>query len=205
MSGGRVIAGMVPGYLAGEFSALGVALADRGPLLDEALAAMKAAWTGEPVFMTSSRWKANGNVMLPRPCRQPHPPIWIGGNSLGAIRRAARFGQGWMPFPAQPGSESSAVRTAAITSLADLRERIGVLRAETKAAGRTDTIDVSMTPFTHQHHPRGRENYDPPALLDEAQQLSEIGVTWLSLKARSPSRKELLKNIERFAKDVIRR
>jgi probable F420-dependent oxidoreductase len=204
MSGGRVIAGVVPGYLAGEFAALGVPLAERGSRLDEALVAMKAAWTGEPVFMTSSRWKADGNVMRPRPYQQPHPPIWVGGNSLGAIRRVARFGQGWMPFPAQPG-ESSVVRTAPMNSIESLRERIGLLRAELKAAGRTDTVDVCMTPFTHQHHPRGRENYDPPVLLDEAQSLAEIGVTWLSLKARSPNRKELLRNIERFGRDVIRK
>jgi probable F420-dependent oxidoreductase len=202
MSGGRVIAGIAPGYLAGEFEALGASLDDRAALLDEAIPAMKAAWTGEPVHLESPRWAARGNVMLPRPRQRPHPPIWIGGNSRAAIRRVVHHAQGWMPFPAKP-NEAAAVRTASITSIGDLRARIDVLRAEADAAGRTEPIDICMTPFTHQHHPRGQENYDPPVLLDEAERLADIGVTWLSVKLRSPSRGVFLDYVERFGKEVI--
>ncbi|HEV8296524.1 MAG TPA: TIGR03619 family F420-dependent LLM class oxidoreductase [Acidimicrobiales bacterium] len=202
MSGGRVIAGLAPGYLAGEFDALGVRLEDRAELLDEAIPAMKAAWTGEAVHLESSRWVARGNVMLPRPHQRPHPPIWIGGNSRAAIRRVVHHAQGWMPFPAKP-NEATAVRTASITSIDDLRVRIDALRAEADAIGRTEPIDICMTPFTHQHHPRGQENYDPPVLRDEAEQLAELGVTWLSVKLRSPDRGVFLDYIERFGKEVI--
>jgi probable F420-dependent oxidoreductase len=202
LSGGRVIAGVAPGYLAGEFEALGVPLTNRGRLLDEALVAMKQAWTGEPVHMEGSGWAASGNVMLPRPRQQPHPPIWIGGNSKAALHRVAHHAQGWMPFPAQP-NEAAAVRTASITSIDDLRARIDLLRAEAEAIGRTEPIDICMTPFTHQHHPRGKENYDPPVLLDEAARLAAIGVTWLSVKLRSPDRATYLDYIERFGKEVI--
>jgi probable F420-dependent oxidoreductase len=202
MSGGRVIAGVAPGYLAGEFAALGVALEDRGSLLDEALVAWKAAWTGEPVTMESGRWSASNNVMLPRPVQRPHPPIWIGGNSKAALRRVAEHAQGWMPFPAKP-NEAIAVRTASITSIDDLAARIQILRRSLDELGRTDPIDICMTPFTHQHHPRGQENYDPPVLLDEVEELAAIGVTWLSVKLRSPDRATLLDYIERFGKDVI--
>jgi alkanesulfonate monooxygenase SsuD/methylene tetrahydromethanopterin reductase-like flavin-dependent oxidoreductase (luciferase family) len=202
MSGGRVIAGLAPGYLAGEFAALGVALEERGALLDEAITAMKQAWTGEPVHLESTRWAARGNVMLPRPHQRPHPPIWIGGNSRAALERVAREAQGWMPFPAQP-NEAAAVRTASITSIDDLRARIDVLRHAMAALGRTDPIDICMTPFTHQHHPRGRENYDPPVLRAEAGQLAAIGVTWLSVKLRSPDRSTFLDYVQRFSDEVI--
>jgi hypothetical protein len=107
-----------------------------------------------------------------------------------------------MPFPAQP-NEAAAVRTASITSIDDLRARIDLLRAEAEAFGRTEPIDICMTPFTHQHHPRGKENYDPPVLLDEAARLAAIGVTWLSVKLRSPDRATYLDYIERFGKEVI--
>jgi probable F420-dependent oxidoreductase len=204
ISGGRVIAGVAAGYMAGELAALGAKVEERAQLLDENLAAMIAAWSGEPVHMESPRgaWVANGNRLAPRPPQRPHPPIWIGGNSRAAIKRVARFGQGWMPFPAKP-NESGAVRTAAMTSLKDLRARIGILKEEMAAAGRTDTFDICMTPFCHQHHPRGNEPYDPPALKEEVAQLTEMGVTWISLAARAPDRKTFLKNIERYNKDFI--
>jgi probable F420-dependent oxidoreductase len=202
LSGGRVIAGMAAGYMMGEFSALGVPFEQRGERFDEALVAMKAAWTGEPVELTSPRWEAHGNVMRPTPAQRPNLPIWIGGNSRAAIRRAARHGQGWIPFPAQP-HEAAAVRTAALTSVDDLAERMALLRKETAAAGRDDALEVCMTPFSHQHHPRGHENYDPPVLRAEAEQLAALGVTWLSIKLRSPDRASLLVGIGRFGEEII--
>jgi probable F420-dependent oxidoreductase len=202
-SGGRVIAGIVPGYLAGEFAALGVSLDDRNALMEEGVAAMKAAWSGEPVHMKSGRWRAQGNVMRPKPHQQPHPPVWLGGNSLAAVRRAARHGQGWMAFPTTP-QEASVVRTAAVTSIGDLTSRIALLREEAEAAGRNQQIDVCMTPFTHQHHPRGQERYEPAVLLEEAERLAEIGVTWLTVKARSPDRATFLENIQRWGEEVLR-
>jgi probable F420-dependent oxidoreductase len=202
LSGGRVIAGMVPGYLEGEFTALGVPLAERAERLEEAVVAMKQAWTGEPVHFESPRFAARGNVMLPRPVSRPHPPIWIGGNSRGAIRRAVAHAQGWMPFPVGPG-EAKVVRTASIAGIPDLAARLRLLREEAAAQAK-GALDVCLTPFTHPHHPRGQERLDPPRLRDEIAELAPLGVTWLSIKLRAPDRPTLIANIERFGKEVIR-
>jgi probable F420-dependent oxidoreductase len=202
MSGGRVILGMVPGYLEGEFAALGVPLAERALRFEEAIVAMKRAWTGEPVELESPRFSARGNVMLPRPAARPHPPIWIGGNSRAAIGRAVAHGQGWMPFPVGP-AEAKIVRTAPIDGIAGLEARIALLRAEAKTRGRSEPLDICLTPFTHPHHPRGQERLDPPQLRDEIAQLAPLGVTWLSIKLRAPDQATLLANIERFGKEVI--
>jgi probable F420-dependent oxidoreductase len=199
---GRVILGMAPGYLEGEFAALGVPLAERAERFDEALAAMKRAWSGEPVELESPRFAARGNVMLPRPASRPHPPIWIGGNSRAAIRRAVAHAQGWMPFPVGP-AEAKIVRTAPIAGIADLEARIGLLHAEAAARARSEPLDVCLTPFTHPQHPRGQERLDPPQLRDEIAALAPLGVTWLSIKLRSPDLPTLLANIERFGKEVI--
>jgi len=200
---GRLILGMAAGYLEGEFAALGVPLSERALRFDEALVAMKRAWTGEPVELESPRFAARGNSMLPRPASRPHPPIWIGGNSRAAIRRAATHGQGWMPFPVGP-AEAKIVRTAALDGIPALAERLELLRAETRALGRSEPLDVCLTPFTHPHHPRGQERLDPPQLREEIAQLEPLGVTWLSIKLRAPDHATLLANIERFGKEVIR-
>jgi len=202
MSNGRVIAGVVAGYLAGEFAALGASLEKRAAHFDEALVAMKAAWTGEPVNMTGDGWVAQNNVMLPRPVQRPHPPFWIGGNAKVTIKRVVQHGQGWMPFPTKP-EQSQAVRTPVLASIADLKKLIELLHAELKAAGRTDHVDICMVPFTHPMVPRGNEPYDGPLMRDEAAQMKEIGVTWLSVAAGSANLKTLLKNIERWGKEVI--
>jgi probable F420-dependent oxidoreductase len=204
MSRGRVILGVAPGYLEGEFAALGASLADRAEVLDESLAAMQAAWTGELVTLDSPRWTVPGNVMRPRPVSRPHPPIWVGGNSRGSIRRAATLGDGWMPFPATP-AEARVVRTASITDHEQLAARMAVLHEERAAAGRTTPFDVCVTPFTHQHHPRGDERYDPPVLVEEAHQLADLGVTWLSVALRAPDRAAFLANAARFGEEVIAR
>ena len=78
---------------------------------------------------------------------------------MAQYNHIAAHGFFWMPFPAQP-KEGQAVRTAPMLSIDDLRARIALLKSELKAAGRTDTVDICMTPFTHQHHPRGKENYE---------------------------------------------
>ena len=118
------------------------------------------------------------------------------------VSRAEQHGQGWMPFPVGP-AEAKTVRTAPIADVADLETRIGLLRAEARARGRREPLDICLTPFTHPHHPRGQERLDPPQLRDEIAQLAPLGVTWLSIKLRAPDRTTLLANIERFGKEVI--
>jgi probable F420-dependent oxidoreductase len=200
LSGGRVILGVAAGYLAGEFDALGAPYKDRGAALDAALAAMTRAWAGQEVVADGDGWAAKGNVMLPRPSAAPHPPIWIGGNSRAARRRAAAVGQGWSPFPARRGM-AAATGTAPLDGPDALRRGIAELRSEAQRHGRTEPLDVCMTPFSHPHH---RPALDPARLLDEAAELAALGVTWLSIRLPSPSRAEFLRYVERFGEQVIR-
>lgn len=199
LSGGRVILGVAAGYLAPEFAALGAPFSGRGAALDEALAAMKRAWSGEPVTAEGPGWSAAGNVMLPAPASVPHPPIWIGGNSRAARARAVASGQGWSPFPAPPGL-ARAVRTAPMRDIGDLREAIAGLRAEAGRQGRTEPLEVCAVPFSHPHW---RARLDPPALLAEAAELADLGVTWLSVRLAAPSRAAFVANVGRFGREVI--
>jgi len=98
LSGGRLILGVGAGWARQEFEALGVDFERRGAITSEYLAAIKTAWT-EDVATFRGRFVAFENVhTAPRPARRPHPPIWVGGGSDAALRRAARYGDAWHPI-----------------------------------------------------------------------------------------------------------
>jgi len=183
-SRGRVILGVAVGYLEAEFDGLGVPFTERGRQLDESLWAMKATWADE----------TPDNVVTPRCAQQPHPPIWAGGNSAAAIRRAIAHGDGWSPFPASPRT-AAAVDTASMTDTAMLANAITRLHERTEEAGRTDRLDVCFTPFSHPGH---KDVVDPAAFVAEAHELAEIGVTWLAFHLPAPSIAEFCDTVAAF-------
>src|SRR4051812_23224944 len=85
LSGGRLVLGVGVGWARQEFAALGVPFERRGRLTDEALATVRAAWADEADYAG------------------PPVPIWVGGHSAAALRRAVRYGDGWHPLRFRPG------------------------------------------------------------------------------------------------------
>jgi alkanesulfonate monooxygenase SsuD/methylene tetrahydromethanopterin reductase-like flavin-dependent oxidoreductase (luciferase family) len=85
LSGGRLVLGVGVGWAREEFGALGVPFRDRGRLTDEHLLAIRAAWQDDTDY------------------RGGHIPLWIGGNSDAALRRAVRLGDAWHPLRFTPG------------------------------------------------------------------------------------------------------
>jgi probable F420-dependent oxidoreductase len=96
LSGGRAILGVGAGHLKGEFAALGLPFDERGRLLDEAIDAVRAALADEFPSHEGPRWRFGELGQRPRPARSPLP-IWVGGSSRPAMRRAAERGDGWLP------------------------------------------------------------------------------------------------------------
>ena len=170
LSGGRVILGVAPGYLKPEFAALGVDFDERNELTDEAIDVMRRVWSEDEVVAEGRHFRTRGTTMAPRPVQQPYPPIWVGGNSTAAIRRAAERGQGWVPFP-NPGGLTSRVRTPELSNLDELARRMQILRDHAAEIGRTDPIDVCFSPFAE----------GAAATLEELHELAALGVTWAVL------------------------
>lgn len=169
ISGGRVILGVAVGYLEAEFAALGVPFGDRAARFDEAVGTMRAAWTDG----------LGTTVVGPHPVQQSGPPLWVGGNSTAAMRRAIAVGAGWSPFPARSAT-AAAVGTAPIVDLDALAAAIVRFRQLAVAADRDpEAYDICFTPFSHPAH---REVIDPDALVTEARELAAIGVTWCALR-----------------------
>jgi|DewCreStandDraft_2_1066082.scaffolds.fasta_scaffold01193_11 probable F420-dependent oxidoreductase len=103
LSGGRLILGVgVGGEYPPEFEALGIPLAERGARADEALRILKLLWAGEPVSFEGRFYRLPGVRLDPPPAQAGGPPVWVGGRSRAARRRAARLGDGWFPYLIDP-------------------------------------------------------------------------------------------------------
>jgi probable F420-dependent oxidoreductase len=102
MSSGRIIASFGVGWLQKEFEILGVPFHERGRMSDEYLAAIIALWTqDDPVF--EGKYVSFRDVAFePKPVQKPHLPIWMGGDSDAALKRAAKFASGWFAFLTKP-------------------------------------------------------------------------------------------------------
>lgn len=84
LSHGRVEAIFGGGYVPEEFAMFGVDPHDRGKLIEEGVTAIKSAWTGKPF-----EYRGRSVCITPTPLQQPRPPIWLGGSTQAAARRAA--------------------------------------------------------------------------------------------------------------------
>jgi probable F420-dependent oxidoreductase len=98
LSGGRLLFGIGVGWAQQEFAALGVPFHRRGALTDEYLAALKTLWTNDVASFQGHYVAFSAVHTAPRPVRTPHPPIWVGGGSDAAMRRAVQHGDAWHPI-----------------------------------------------------------------------------------------------------------
>jgi probable F420-dependent oxidoreductase len=94
LSSGRVVAGVASGWLEAEFRALGVSFEQRGAYTDEAIALMRAMWSAAVPDFHGKFFNVSGMRFGPRPAAGTIP-IWVGGISRRAIRRAVELGDGW--------------------------------------------------------------------------------------------------------------
>jgi probable F420-dependent oxidoreductase len=199
LSDGRMILGVGVGYMRGEYAALGVEFEARGALTDEALQTMKLAWSGESVVREAATFNAVGNLPRPLPVQQPHPPIWVGGNSERALRRAAEQCDGWAPFFAS-GALAATTRTDELVGLEDLKVKIDVLQDHLARVGRTRPFDICGQP------PVGFKDCTPAeaqAFVDFAGGLGELGVNWLVAGVPHPSRSAYVDNVQWLSEEVL--
>ncbi|MBX6377770.1 MAG: LLM class flavin-dependent oxidoreductase [Clostridia bacterium] len=110
MSGGRLIVGVgIGGENPREVEASGIRMTERGKRVDEALALMKRLWTEDDVTHRGAFYTCAGVTIEPKPIQRPGPPILIGGRSEAALRRAARFGDGWMGYVHGPSGFAACI------------------------------------------------------------------------------------------------
>ena len=110
LSEGRLILGTGVGWMEGEFDAMGVPFGDRGARTDDIINILRACWSEDPIAYEPTVVTAalKGIRTLPQPGRRI--PVWIGGNSAPALRRAKALGDGWHGTRVPP-EEAAAIVT----------------------------------------------------------------------------------------------
>ena len=103
LSKGRLVVGVGAGWMREEFVALELPpFEERGAVTDEYIRAYKELWTSDNPTFEGKYCRFSDITFLPKPVQQPHPPIWVGGESRAAIRRAGQQGDAWYPISSNP-------------------------------------------------------------------------------------------------------
>jgi probable F420-dependent oxidoreductase len=180
MSSGRAICGVAAGYLEAEFAILGAEFHRRGALTDEWIEALKAAWSDEWVEFKGEFFNASDVAIAPRPSRRP--PIWIGGNSMRALRRAVEHADGWTPFRCSPDEMKTAL-------------------------ARHDLPDGFSTaiPLRHGVYADGDAHLDVDSILRQVDAYRDAGATHIKVGFKGPTLAGYLGALEEFASKVIAR
>jgi probable F420-dependent oxidoreductase len=213
LSGGRVVFGIGAGWSREEFAALGANYAERGPVTDEYLRVILELWTNpEPVFEGSYVTLRDVSAE-PRPLRQPHPPILVGGYGKKAIRRAVAMGEGWLP----DGMTLPALQQA-IGFMRETAERAGrdpatltvALRTGLHLAGASSTMsaDDHPTPWEQSASFTGAAERQPfhgttEQVVDDIHEAEHIGVEHLIFECPVQFGDERFDTLEAFAADVM--
>ncbi|MYT31067.1 MULTISPECIES: TIGR03619 family F420-dependent LLM class oxidoreductase [unclassified Streptomyces] len=194
LSGGRLILGVGAGHVREEFEALGVDFARRGAVLDEAIDALKAA-LGEEGFpeFKGERFAFGGLGQGPRPVQAPRPPVWVGGSSPAAVRRAAVRGDGWLP----QGDRRE-----------ELPGQIGRLRRMREEAGIAEPIEIgAIAEPVYVGEPGwdvGRRTLvgAPERIAASLREYGAMGVRQIQVRFRSRDRSELVEQMAAFGAEV---
>ena len=111
-SNGRYMFGVgIGGEFPKEFEACGVPVNQRGARTNEALDVITKLWTQENVSYQGRFTTLNEVTIAPAPTQKPHPPIWVAGRQDSAMKRAAQYANGWLPYMFTPEQLHASLET----------------------------------------------------------------------------------------------
>jgi probable F420-dependent oxidoreductase len=203
LSHGRLILGAGVGWLKEEFEALGAPPFDeRGQVTDEYLRLMRQVWTTDPVTFEGRYCKVRRVHALPKPAQPGGIPIWIGGHTDAAMRRAARLGDGWHPIGLRP---------PALLHPDEYAARVKQLYGYAQQAGRDPkAITLSFRAPMEVRGPRDpapggdRPMFQGTAaeVVADIRRYQALGVTHFIFDPVRPDLAKVLASMQRFANDV---
>ena len=200
LSEGRFILGAGVGWMEEEFKALGLdTFAQRGAVTDEYIQLFKELWTKDNPEFQGEHYQLSESGFQPKPVQKPYPPIWIGGHTNPAIRRAAKYGDGWMPIGLRP---------PAILEPEELAEKIARLRRLTMEAGRPeDAVSLCFsTGVTFDDSPgatRRMMSGRAEQIAADLRQYQDLGIRNFILGFAGDSVAAVDEAMEQFSKQVM--
>ena len=174
LAGGRLIAGVGVGWCEGEYRFLNADFKRRGKLMDEYIAILRELWTADNP-QHSGTYAFSDAVFIPKTIHTP--PIWIGGESNAAVRRAAAIGDGWQPN--DRGLDEFAAKVA------DLRRY---------SAGRAVTVSIRT---------RVQMQDGAQAIIDRLKRYQEAGLEYPVISFPHETLDDLTAQINAFGRDVM--
>lgn len=196
LSRGRIDLGIGVAITEDEFENLGVDFKSRGRRCDDALAALKTLWTEETPTHSGEFYSYAGLKFSPKPKQSPHPPILVGGGSPAALRRTARFGDGWHALRQTPSQ---------------IRAALATLKQMTEAQGRDPgalRISISI-PVAFDAPASRRAPDDHTALKGKASDLAatigayrDAGVDEMVMSLGSDAKSAHVEMLERLSQEV---
>ena len=206
LSGGRLIVGCGVGWMREEFEALGAPPFDeRGAVADEYIRAFRELWTSDSPTFEGSYVRFSDVLFEPKSSQEPHPPIWIGGESPRALKRAARLGDGWYPIGTNPRHPVGTAR--------QLSESLGRLRQYAEGAGR-DPSDIEIAysavwldDLQARALPGGESRAfagTPEQVASDIRTFEQLGVRNLMMGFQGRTLAETIERMQRFMEEVAR-
>ncbi|MGW2650300.1 TIGR03619 family F420-dependent LLM class oxidoreductase [Streptomyces sp. NPDC001393] len=176
VSGGRFILCVAVGWKTDDFDAIGVPFRERGARTDDSLAAAKALWTQRPADFDGTFTTLRGARLGMPPATPGGPPVWVGGHSDAALRRALRFGDGWY------------ASSLTADELTDMRRRLREVAADPADADRLTIASVQfLSPpgfpgeVPSERRPLGGRKPSAASVVDDLGRLAEAGLTVCTL------------------------
>ena len=195
LSGGRVILGAGVGWMPEEFAALGASYEHRGGVTDEYIQIFRELCTADKPSFEGKHYQIANLGFFPKPMQKPHPPVWIGGYTPAALRRAVRLGDGWHPSNLLPEA---------------LAEKAITLRRLCAEAGRDPTsLTISTRVNNVAFGDRGDTTGRPTPLSGTAQHMidtikryADAGVQHIVLGIRGHDAETMIATARRFVDEV---
>ena len=206
LSGGRTILGCGAGWMPEEFEAVGAEpFAERGKVTDEYIDIYRELWTKEAPEFDGQYRKFSDIYFSPKPVQDPHPPIWVGGESKAAMRRAVKRGDAWYPIGCNPKFPLDTIAryqaaVAAVRSICDMEARD------------PDTLDLTYwsvwtaaagDPIMLGDGERMMLSGSVDTIVEDIGTLKELGVSSLLFNFLAETAGETMDRIEAFASDVL--
>lgn len=204
LSGGRLVVGVGVGWMREEFEALGLPpFEERGAVTDEYIRAFKELWTSDAPEFDGKYVRFRDISFLPKPVQQPHPPIWVGGESRPALRRTAELADGWYPLGSNPTFPMATPQqlAAGLERLAAYARRFGRDPAEIDTIYRTHQFELLSQPADGDRRPFVGS---AEQIAADIRQYQELGVSALVLDflRQTEDLNLMLERMEAFATQV---